>query len=596
MTGDGWREGHRLLAERIARLPAIVGDAARDANAPLDLDATGIRRLATSGIGSSEAHARLLAHLVAEHTALPARFLPPSALLAPGPDCAEDALVVFSQGLSPNAQLALTHAGRWRRVVAATAVTDAERLAPLRARGVTIVRFAGEGEFGTLARVIGPLTGSLCALQLARAFGVAIPVLHDRLAAAVGQAPAAVAAVPSSVLAAPLALVASGTYAELVSNLRRKILEGMLRPMPPVWDPLELAHGPFQEAFAAPATFLALTRPDAPEEQPLLARLEAMLEPQRHALVRLPASLPMPFCLFEHEMQLNALLLRDLASRAVDQVQWPGRGRERPLYDVSSLPVGRRMALHVWPEVAALVARGCRTAVLPLGSTEQHGPHLALDTDTVIADALAERLCAEVGDALACPTLPVGCASEHLAFPGTLHLEPATLVAVLRDTIRALGRHGISRVFLFSAHGGNGEPLRAALPELRRDCAPVAVDAFTDLDRLTAVLHAESTACGIPPASAGHHAGEIETSILLALDPARVRSDALAPGLLTATDDPQRLFYPDLRANAPDGTVGDPRGAVAARGMRYLRAWTGLLAEAYRREKNHVHATGTQNE
>ena len=596
MTAGDWREGHRLLAERIALLPAIVRDAARDAEVPLDLDVTGIRRLATTGIGSSEAHARLLAHLVAENTTLPARFLPPSTLLAPGRGCAEDALVVFSQGLSPNALLALTHAARWRRVVAATAVTDAGRLAPLRARGVTVVPFAGEGEFGTLVRVIGPLTGSLCALRLARAFGVDSSLPHDRLAAAVAQAPAAAAGVPSAALAAPLALVASGAYAELVSNLRRKILEGMLRPMPPVWDPLELAHGPFQQAFAAPATFLALTRPDAPEEQPLLARLEAMLEPERHALVRLPATLPMPFSLFEHEMQLNALLLRDLESRAVDQMRWPGRGREQPLYDVSSLPIGRRMAAHVWPEVAALVTRGCRTAVLPLGSTEQHGPHLPLDTDTVIGDALAERLCAEVGDAIACPALPVGCASEHLAFPGTLHLEPTTLAAVLRDTIRALGRHGITRAFLFSAHGGNAEPLRAALPELRRACAPIAVDAFTDLGRLSDVLHAVSAACGIPPASAGHHAGEIETSMLLALDPARVRNDSLAPGLLTTADDPHRLFYPDLRANAPDGTVGDPRGADAARGVRYLRAWTRLLAESYRREKNHSHATGTQNE
>jgi len=290
------------------------------------------------------------------------------------------------------------------------------------------------------------------------------------------------------------------------------------------------------------------------------------------------------------------LLLRDLEARGVDQVRWPGRDRERPLYALASLPVGRRIAAHAWPEVAELVAQGCRTAVVPLGSTEQHGPHLPLDTDTVIGDALAERLCAEVGDALACPTLPIGCASEHLGFPGTLHLEPATLVAVLRDTIRALGRHGITRVFLFSAHGGNAEPLRAALPELRRACAPVAVDAFTDLGRLTVVLHAVSAACGIAPASAGHHAGETETSMLLALDPARVRNDALAPGLLTTADDPQRLFYPDLRANAPDGTVGDPRGADAARGARYLRAWTELLAESYRREKNHIHATGTQNE
>src|SRR5262249_11352201 len=80
-----------------------------------------------------------------------------------------------------------------------------------------------------------------------------------------------------------------------------------------------------------------------------------------------------------------------------------------------------------WPAAERLVARGCRPAILPLGSTEQHGPHLPLDTDTVIGDALAERLCAAVDDAVACPTLPLGCTGEHLGFPGTLHVEPATL-------------------------------------------------------------------------------------------------------------------------------------------------------------------------
>src|SRR5262249_55080492 len=187
-------------------------------------------------------------------------------------------------------------------------------------------------------------------------------------------APAAVAGVTPATLAAPLALIASGSYVELVSNLRRKVLEGMLRPLPAVWDPLELAHGPFQQAFAAPAAFLALTRPQARAEGPLLARFEAIFDPQRPALARLPASLPSPLALLEHEMQLNALMLRDLELRAVDQVRWPGRDREQPLYALASPPVGRRMAAQAWPEVAALVARGCRTAGLPLRSAGQHGP------------------------------------------------------------------------------------------------------------------------------------------------------------------------------------------------------------------------------
>ena len=590
MTGSDWRDGHARLAERIAALPALAARAAREGDGACEVDEGG--GLVATGIGSSEAHARLLAHLVAERTRRPARFVPASTLLAPSVTPSADTLVVFSQGLSPNAQLVLPQAGRWPRVVVATSVTDPARLAPLRARGVTVIFFAGENEFGTLVRVTGPLAGSLCAIRLARAFGASIDV-PERIERALESAFAAGARIAPLALRAPLAFIASGPYGELVTNLRLKVLEGMLRPLPPAWDLLHLAHGPFQQAITGPAVFLALTRADAPGEEPLLVRFEAMLEPDRHTLLRLHASLPSPFALLEHEMHLNALLLHELEARGIDQVRWPGRGLDAPLYGLSSPPLDRRLAACTWRDVEALLAQGCRTAILPLGSTEQHGGHLALDTDTVIGDALAARLGAAVGDAIVCPTLPVGCASEHLGFPGTLHVDPATLTAVVRDLIRALGRHGIARVFLFSAHGGNVGALRAMLPSLERDCAPVVVSAFADLDVLTSALHAESAEAGIPLGEAGHHAGEIETSIMLALDPARVRT-AMAPGI-AAGSDAQPLFYPDLRINAPDGVVGDPRRADAARGLRYLRAWTRLLVDAYRGEKNSHQATGTKN-
>src|SRR5215468_1017447 len=118
-------------------------------------------------------------------------------------------------------------------------------------------------------------------------------------------------------LAAPLAFVVSGTYGELVTNLRLKVLEGMLRPLPPAWDLLHLAHGPFQQAIQGAAVFLALTRADAPHEDALLVRFEAMLDPSRQVLVRLRASLPAPFALLEHEMHLNAFLLRELEARGI---------------------------------------------------------------------------------------------------------------------------------------------------------------------------------------------------------------------------------------------------------------------------------------
>src|SRR5262245_53974572 len=512
MSAGDWSEGHRSLARRIAALPALAARGAADAHVALALPAP-VERLVTTGIGSSAAHARALASLVAEHTRRPSRFLPASALLSSGGGHGGDTLVVFSQGLSPNALLVLAQAGRWRNVVLATAVTDEARLAPLRGRGVVVVQFAGEDEYETLVRVTGPVTGFVGALRIARALGVPVEVPAARLEAALAAAPKAIAGVTSAMLEAPLAFVVSGTYGELATNLRCKVLEGMMRPLPPMWDVLELAHGPFQQAARIPATFLALTRPDAAHDGPLLDRFETMLDPARHTLVRLAASLPAPLAVLEHEMQLNALMLLDLEARAVDQIRWPGRGADAPLYRLAEPPLTRRLADCTWPEVERLVAQGCRTAVLPLGSTEQHGPHLPLDTDTRIGDALADRLCAAVGDALACPTLVVGCASEHLGFPGTLHVEPSTLAATVRDTVRALGRHGIERVFVFSAHGGNVVPLRAMLPDLRAACAPVAVSAFVDLDALMAALHAEGAAAGVAPAEAGHHAGETETSI-----------------------------------------------------------------------------------
>src|SRR5262249_55505371 len=165
---------------------------------------------------------------------------------------------------------------------------------------------------GTLVRVTGPLVGYLCAARLGRTFGATVDVPAERIEPALVSAFGAARRIAPAALAAPLAFVASGAYAELVTNLRLKVLEVMLRPLPPAWDLLHLAHGPFQQALAGPAVFLALTRADAPDETALLARFETMLDPARQVLLRLRASLPSPLALLEHEMHLNALLLCEL--------------------------------------------------------------------------------------------------------------------------------------------------------------------------------------------------------------------------------------------------------------------------------------------
>jgi creatinine amidohydrolase len=575
-----WREGHAILTARLRTIPAAIAATAARPLVPLELGDAPIRRVIATGVGSSAAHAALLAHEV-RRAGRDAIAVPLSVFLAVPAPAPDDVLVVFSQGLSPNARLALDAPGRFRRTVLVTAVTDEARLAPLRAAGVVVQTIDGEEERGTLVRVVGPMTGYVAALRLAHALGGApmtdVATIVDALASATPPA------LDLDALDAPLAFVTSGTYGELVTNLQYKVMEGFLRPMPPAWDILHLAHGPYQQQLATRATFVALGRPDAASEGELLERFASMLDPARHTLVRMAARLPAPGSLFEHEAMLNALLLRYLEARRVDQVRWPGRGADAPLYELAERPIERRLAPLVWPEIER---RRPRVAIVPLGATEQHGPHLPFATDTLIADALAARLAARLDDAIALPALPVGCSSEHMAFPGTVDLTPATLIAILGDVLRSLVRHGVEEAFVFSAHGGNVATLRDALPGLTAAEPALRVAAATDLNALMGGLHQEALELGIACEAAGHHAGEVETSIMLALHPELVRADAFARGHAVAVADPQALFYPDLRRHAHDGTVGDPRGASALRGARYLAVWTDVLEAAFRAAKN----------
>lgn len=614
------------LRARFAAVPGLVQQVLEAPLPALPFDPRALRRLRTTGIGASESHARALAWLLAERLGIDACFTPTGALLSGRlPGCERDALVVFSQGLSPNARFALCAPDAWRGALLVTASTregaGAERagwLAAQQAAGVGILHFPPENEYDSLVRVQGPLTGLAAAFGVARAVASAqgredaiewAPpgAVAARIAAAEATLDAALAGVAPDALARRPTFVATGGYAALAGNLRWKLLEGLYCPWPPAWDLLEFAHGPFQQCYEEALCLLALARADAEDEAPWLARLREMLEPARHALVTLPATLPGLYALFEHEAQLDVLMLRLQEARGTDPARWPGRGHEGPLYlaappaqtepepgpgaPAASARAGpRELAALAWPEIEELLARGA-TAVLPLGAIEQHGPHLPFSTDAWIADALAARFCARVQGAVALPALSLGCSPEHAAFPGTLSLREETLVDVLADVVGSLARHGFAGLFVFSAHGGNAAPLRAALPRLREAAAAAAREhgvppprlvAHTDLTGLTRALQRAAAEQGIGAGEAGHHAGEIETSILLALRPGAVRRESLAPGTLEPRADAQALFHPSLRANAPSGTLGDPRPADAARGARYLEVWTDLLVACFR--------------
>ena len=212
-----------------------------------------------------------------------------------------------------------------------------------------------------------------------------------------------------------------------------------------------------------------------------------------------------------------------------------------------------------WLEVAA--TGGTFLLAIPVGSLEQHGPHLPLDTDTRIAVELAIRVSRSRPDVVVAPAVAYGASGEHAAFPGTLLIDHGVLADLLLELVRS-ARDAFAGVVLISAHGGNHEGLALLDARCRADGDPVLV-----------------WAANVRGGDA--HAGRTETSLMLAIDPGVVRMELAVAG---ATE-PLEVLLPRLRAEgvrpiSSSGVLGDPQGASAAEGESMLAVMTAELADA----------------
>jgi creatinine amidohydrolase len=225
-----------------------------------------------------------------------------------------------------------------------------------------------------------------------------------------------------------------------------------------------------------------------------------------------------------------------------------------------------------WLDVAEAVKAGATTVILPLGATEQHGPHLPLGTDTIRATALVDRLAERLGPgSLVAPALPFGCSDEHSGFPGLLGLDHETLARVVLDITRRLAGWGIRRLVLLSAHGGNGEAMDLALALLRRELPDLEVQTNDNLETIATALLEVARRDGISSSALGLHAGEGETSEMLHLRPDLVNLDESTPGFTGDMEAVlQALHEGGLQAVTEMGVLGDPTRAEADRGARYL--------------------------
>jgi creatinine amidohydrolase len=244
-----------------------------------------------------------------------------------------------------------------------------------------------------------------------------------------------------------------------------------------------------------------------------------------------------------------------------------------------------RLQLCTWPEVETYLKKSTGV-IVPIGSTEQHGPTGFVGTDAICPELLAAGVGDKLG-ALVAPTISIGMAQHHLGFPGSVTLRPTTLIAVVKDVIQSLVRHGFDRFFFVNGHGGNIPTLNAAFSEVYAERSLGAAGGNQLSVRcqlrnwwiMPSVLKIAEKEFG---EAEGRHATPSEVSLTYygyPKDAKRVARKRLTPrrapdGPIYDADDYRRRF--------PDGRIAsDPGMATVAIGKRLYHAAVAELAGDY---------------
>ncbi|ADV01613.1 creatininase family protein [Alicycliphilus denitrificans] len=263
----------------------------------------------------------------------------------------------------------------------------------------------------------------------------------------------------------------------------------------------------------------------------------------------------------------------------------------------SSPPPPERFASHWWSELGARDFAQARAsglaqravAVLPVAAVEQHGPHLPLSVDATLLQGVIAAALPLLPDGLPALFLPpqnVGLSTEHLSYPGTLTLSPATLIALWTELGECVARAGVRKLLLLNGHGGNVAPMDIVARELRQRCGLLVYSSsWFSLplpDEVNGLFGAEEHRFGI-------HGGAIETSMMLHLAPATVRMEHARHWPSSSQERAAR--YPILGNGRsaklgwaiedyhPAGAVGDAAGAMADKGRAVVQAAAQALAQ-----------------
>ena len=246
------------------------------------------------------------------------------------------------------------------------------------------------------------------------------------------------------------------------------------------------------------------------------------------------------------------------------------------------------MELHksTWQEVEAYL-ESATGIIVPIGSTEQHGPTGLIGTDAITAEVISLRI-GELTGALVGPTISIGMAEHHMAFPGSMTMRPSTLTSMICDYVHSLVRHGFDRFMFVNGHGGNIATVNSAFYEAYATAPPRSggnagaeraefrcklVNWFTN--RKVSALCDE-----LYHGRDGAHAAASEISVTQYIHP-----DAIKTAVLDPPTAPRGRFYgpEDFRRKFPDGRIGsDPTLARPEHGERLVAVAAAAIAETYR--------------
>src|SRR5271154_821029 len=249
----------------------------------------------------------------------------------------------------------------------------------------------------------------------------------------------------------------------------------------------------------------------------------------------------------------------------------------------SWIPDGRNFAYLTWKQVDAF-PRDKTLLVLPTAAIEQHGQHLPLATDTLINSILLGaamvRLPQEVS-VYALPPVCYGKSNEHIGFPGTLSVSASTFMAVIRDLGSSIASAGFKKLVLYNTHGGNSSLVDVMARDLR---AEFNLRVFC----LYGSAGAPFTGVSKQEKTYGFHAGEIETSLLLASTPSLVDTSAYTTNYIANIEQPDLLLPENASATfawltrdiAPSGVMGDPTASTPEKGELWIEEATTKIAAA----------------